>query len=473
MIRFRQLSSKPLIRAADRNPGRWWGMSVLNPSAIVIGSDLYVYFRAPVGTNDAVHGVGLGVAPAASFSGSYLSIYDDPILLPSDMGIAGDARLQEPCVIYFNGEYRMWVGVRQSGIVLTRTLSSTDAITWTDEGYVKDGSGNALGTPNLSVVDVDGTLWGVHSGGSSATGGFKRSIRTSADGLIWSASTVILDPATQPSGDFDDYTYVTAGLVYEDPYVYLFVPGGGDHPDWPEAIGLWRAHKSAPTTWTPYGNNPVMLRGPAGTSAEGSIWSPAFATVNGRRWMFYEGAGSNATAGSTNSNGARDTAYYSYNVNIFSNICAAVDVDASTFTSRWNDAIFTDGGTHRIGSCFNFRYLTADGAGVSTGAGTTWTTTRDSEFWRLDGATTLGVLTVTAGGRSIGDPLTMASSSVAALNPTQNWHVVAMPGRAFLLQDRYSGLVLGIPTSADASDVTTPVELQQYTGAARQRWYVA
>ena len=287
MIRFQQKSRMPLVVAGDVNPGKWYGTSVLNSGAVIFGSSVFVYFRGPVGTDNDYHGVGCMSQPVAGFDPFDRNRWTDHgmVLEPSDIaGVAGASqRLTNVNAVVFAGKVWLHFNVKDSGAFRVQAASSVDGLTFVDRGPCLDPA--SFGGGGAGVCLVGATLWMMH-GNASPTLGTEMAVRKSVNAVDW---TDFVDGVITPDGSdgFTGRSMVTARLIYEDPYIYAFVPSGAVFADYPEAVGVWRSHKSDHSIWEAFPRNPVWLRNSCGTQAEGAVWSFTVIEVNGTRYAIY------------------------------------------------------------------------------------------------------------------------------------------------------------------------------------------
>lgn len=483
MIRFPQKSRMPLIVAGDVDPGHWYGLSLLNSGAVIFGGNVHLYYRGPVGTNDNYHAIGCMTQPVVGFDPHDRTRWTDHgiVLQPTDVaGVSGPMqRLTNTSAVVFGGKVRLYFNVKQSTTFLQHTASSVDGLTFVDEGPCLIG-GAPFGGGGVGVCLVGSTLWQMF-GNTSASLGFEMAVAKSTDGVAWTNYT---DSVITPDGGdgFTGYSMVTSRLVFEDPWVYAFVPSGAVFPDYPEAVGVWRAHKSNHAAWEAFPRNPVWLRNSAGRQDEGAVWSFTVLEVNGRRYAFYEGVGSRGLADSAASNGARDDDYYNYNVDSFSQVFACEQEGHATLTEAWASA---EAATP-LGPCYlrnmkSLGYLAplggafADGTQLAaylarTAPGTLWSVSLDGGLFRFTGSSK--VVGVAGGSRATGATITL-NAVAAAPNPQQEWHLIQVgaaraDGGLYRIQNRRSGMFLSLEQTASGD--AQLVSQRAFDGSASQIW---
>lgn len=178
---------------------------------------------------------------------------------------------------------------------------------------------------------------------------------SSSDGMNFDMSPVrtnswtnpyVLYPSDTP-GAFDQWGISTARLYYESGYYYMIYGGAptgmlsrkpGRCADYPDGMGLMRIPAAQfPGTaaqWQRYAYNPILLRGPSGSWAEGAIWAGTLLRAdNGTYYMWYETAGTDSAqnphptrADARASNIARTHCYGDFGRG------SAIQVGLSTFT---------------------------------------------------------------------------------------------------------------------------------------------
>lgn len=483
MIRFQQKSRMPLIVAGDVDPGRWYGLSLLNAGAVIFGSSVFVYYRGPVGSDNDYHAVGCMTQPVSGFDPFDRNRWTDHgiVLEPTDVaGVSGTPqRLTDVAAVAFSGKVWLYFNVKDGNPFRLQAASSTDGLTFTDEGPCLY-SGAAFGGGGAGVCLVGSTLWMMH-GNASVGYGIEMAVRKSVDAIRW---TDYVDSVITPDGGdgFTGYSMVTARLVYEDPYIYAFVPSGAIFADYPEAVGVWRAHKSDHSAWEAFPRNPVWLRNSCGTQDEGAVWSFTVIEVNGARYAFYEATGSRGAADSAASNGTRDDDYYNYNVDSFSQVFACEQEGHATLTEAWASA---EAATP-LGPCYlrnmkSLGYLAPLGGAFTDGTqlaaylartapGTLWSVSLDGGLFRFTGSSK--VVGVAGGSRATGATITL-NAVAAAPNPQQEWHLIQVgaaraDGGLYRIQNRRSGMFLSLEQTASGD--AQLVSQRAFDGSASQIW---
>ena len=416
MIRFGRISRAALVTDGQNNKKRtWYGSSVLNTGVVEFRGQVHLYFRGPIGNDDGRHAIGRRRQNAAGFEA--FSRWDedtDYILHPDDIDLADSGlswggrairRLTNPEACIFNGElylYTIVKGITGSGSGInswspTLLWKSSDGERFTQAGFLTDATDGYVGTIHTGGLGVayDGEKFIMVSSALDSDGfGYGKVVRTSSDGLHWTApyDQAFPMPNTILDQDFDDESWVTARLFIDGAHVYAFIPGGGIHEDYPEGIGLWRQKLDRVSTdpWEEYPYNPVLLRGGAGAVDEGAIWSPSVIKINDRLHMFYEGCGAyHFPPGSPESDQARDDAYGGYGTNSFSSICYAT-MNGDGLDGKWAGGTIMVGQTYRLRNMMDGSWLhyvgTLDGDQVVTtlnpkAANLVWILDRDNEFW--------------------------------------------------------------------------------------------
>lgn len=508
MIRFSRASKAPIVpNSAIDGRTTWYGRGVLNSSVVVFKGRVYLYFRAPVGNNEAVHDLGVWHQDAATFdpwkrwvepAASILKWTD---LTGVNWTHAQDRKMANPEALVVGDEiylYIMMNGATGTGIGVhawapTMLLKSTDGINFTQVGL--------LTGPNPATTIHTGTPGVVHDGtqfvmacgdGQDSAGGFFSVIRTSSNGLNWSAPNIAAFPRpdTIPNSQFDGYSWVSTRFVVQKGFIYAFSAGGpGPHPDWPEGINLYRKPVGTAGTgaWEEYTHNPVMLRGDGATPDGGAIWCPCVIELKGRLLMFYEGVGPHAgVAGDTNSNTVRDTAYHQYNTVNYSNQMLAL-CDQTDLGAVWAQNPIQSGQFYTIRSMANGAYLcrtaNTDFAAVRTQLGPepdrrNWLFLKDDEFFAIRGfadGPCLEIANVSRAANALAQVFTPTVPANATIN--QEWHLIAIDaqdqvGGLFFIQNRYSGLYLTSGAGYNLVTDNAQATQQAFTGAFDQQWAV-
>lgn len=483
MIRFQQKSRQPLIVSGDVDAGKWFGLSVLNAGAVIFGSQVFLYYRGAVGTDNSYHAIGCMTQPVAGFDPHDRNKWTDRgiVLRPTDVaGVSGaQRRLTDVSAVVFGGRVWIYFNVKDGNPFRVQCANSSDGLAFTDKGPCL-AAGVSFGGGGAGVCQVGSALWMMH-GNPSVGYGTEIAVRKSIDGVNW---THYVDSVIAPDGGtgFTGFSMVTARLYYEAPYIYAFVPSGAVHADYPEAVGVWRAHENDHATWEAFPRNPVFLRNSCGMQDEAAIWSFNAIQVNGRMHAFYEGAGSRSAAGSAQSNGARDVQYYNYDVDSFSQLFVVDMEGVGTLAAAWDGA---DEATP-LANCYlrnmaTLGYLAPLGGATANGtqlaaylsrsaAGTLWTASLDDGFFRLGQSGKAAE--VDGSSRATGHKIAI-NAIASAPNPQQEWHLVTVgayrpSGGLYRIQNRRSGMYLSVDKSASGDAAL--VSQRALDGSPSQIW---
>lgn len=510
MIRFGRVSRAALVSDGQNNQKKtWYGSSVLNTGVAKFGRQIHLYFRGPVGNDDNRHAVGRWRQNAAGFE--VFSRWDEDanyVLHPDNIDLADSGlswnpsaarRLTNPEACVFKGElylYTIVKGIAGSGVGIdswspTLLWKSSDGERFFQAGFLTDaneGYVNTIHTGGLGVAH-DGKKFIMVSSTLDNDGfGYGKVVRTSTDGLHWSApyDQAFPMPNTILDRDFDDESWVTARLFIDDDHVYAFIPGGGMHEDYPEGIGLWRQKVDQVSTdpWDEYPHNPVLLRGGAGAVDEGAVWSPSVIKVDDRLHMFYEGCGAYSfPPGSPESDQARDDAYGGYGISSFSSICYAT-MNGDNLATKWVSDTLMAGHTYRLrnmmdGSRLHYAgVLDGDRVGTSLNpkaANLDWILDRDNEFWVFRCSKALSqVLEVPKSSRQDRAECEVRKHAKDE-NRQQEWHVeetnTANKGdRICFIQNRHSGLYLTKITNHRLLADGAAIQQREFTACLAQKW---
>jgi hypothetical protein len=317
-----------------------------NPSVLLFGDLVYMYFRVDPGTD--VQSVALWTQPIAGFDPLDTSRWTDRgVVIGVPVGAAYDG-VWDPHAIVFGGKIRMYWN-SHTGTKNLFTSESVDGFTFT--AAVNTGVQFA-GAPSVAVVGA--TLY-VFYGNDTPPGLVRRS---STDGVTFGAATVgnVISATGEPR-DPDGAAIVTSRYFYQAPYLYMVYGGTplgyepNDFGDWPE--GQCLARSLAPfTTWQKYPANPILLRGPVGAYDAAATWSGSYLRLNDRSWLFYEAMGGSDLA-------SRGIPYRGFGTTAFSQIAVAEAPDDATL-ANWNVGTSDlPEGVYTIRNLLSGRYLGA------------------------------------------------------------------------------------------------------------------
>jgi len=226
---------------------------------------------------------------------SFTRYSQNPVVTFGAAGEWDHDSVNEQCVIYEAGQYKMWYSGQtytpsaQIGTYQIGYATSPDGIKWTKY------SGNPIFTPASAGSWDDGFVYRpmVFSTGSSYTmyyvgtskanasaSGF--GIATSSDGIHWTRSGVMALP---PQSNWDAYRQrITSILKVEGGYLMAY-SGWGTGATAPAKIGL--ATSTDGLTWTPYPDNPVIAGIASSTWESGGVNNPMVIPVGGNYYVYY------------------------------------------------------------------------------------------------------------------------------------------------------------------------------------------
>lgn len=449
----------PVVKAGFRTNG-WYSDHAANPTTIEFNNQIFMYIRGI--SQGGPSSLGVWTAPKLNFDGFTWNKapVTNPILTASTTsGTVDFGGIYDPCAVVFQNKvfmYYMGTGTGTSRVLLA---TSTDGFAFTKNASVSiDG-----GTP-AAVVDASGVLHLFYTKGDS-TNGWKYYKRTSSDGISFGSEVLVFSPSGV-TGTFDFLSVITARVIKEDNWYYLIYGGSPVYDDYPEGLGL--ARSTDLVTWERYSQNPILLRGPAGTWDEGALWSGTPLVVNGVLYMWYEGVGSNAGGGSANSNTARDAKYGGYNTVSFSQIGFAVSKVNQKFADYFADVNIADGDYYIINESSG-KMLSSTGtsvilSGSDFNTATKWTVSKKTTGFYLISVSSSFLTAGNSGDRSDG---VQAAFQASTGNQYQEWFL--QPCTKFIgnegifnIINRYTGKNLQIDNTVSNDGVAvlqrTPME---------------
>ena len=470
-IGFVRTRSTPIVPAANTN-ATFHATHAFNPSVVLFNGTYFLYFRGQNGSANPM--IGVWTQSASGFDG--VSWNQTPTAEP----VISDGNLADPCaVVYKDQVYLYYMGGNGGSYLAT----SKDGLSFTPQGHIQDmnGSTNIPGdTPCPFVNSSNGQLYlfttqkAMEQGG--ATLGYEYTVMSSSDGLRFGSKTTVISPSFLP-GTIDKQSISTIRIYQEGSYYYAIYGASSVHDDYNEGFGLARSTDLA--TWTKYGKNPIMLRGPAGSGDEGAVWSGSLIKAGSTYYLYYEGCGSHTSdgssdAGSANSNGARSTEYYGFGSTNFSQIWLATS--SSINLADWDEnGDIAPGTTYAVKSLTNSGTSldvnggpTTNGASLylnksNSGASQAWQFVNDEGFYRVSNqaAGPAGYQVWDVSGQSVLNAATIDQwPSWGSAN--QQWQIVPLGGGIYTYKNRGSGQVLDLNSG---STVQNP-----WTGAASQQW---
>jgi len=299
-IGFAQL--KPWIIKKASNPTIGTGSSydyrdLTHPTIVKLPSTgaYYMFYGANQGSGSPQYTI--AQASASSITDTWSKYASNPVLTPGTSGAWDDERVQDPCVIFENGTYKMWyAGYDGSKWEIGYATSTT---TGGAGGWSKYASnpvlkvGSAWDASNVRmpwVVRIGSTyhMWYV---GDTTLGGTHIGHATSTNGLSWTRDTVNPVLLTEPSIGWESARVEQPSvLLLNGRYMMLYTGVKGSNYE----IGV--AWSQDGTVWARDPANPLIPRGNStvwdddGTSGactylEGSFLHVFFGGYNGSSWQ--------------------------------------------------------------------------------------------------------------------------------------------------------------------------------------------
>jgi len=454
MISFKRNFQYPVINSRKMR-NSFFRDHAANSTIVKFGNNYLMYFRGINGGSPST--VGVWSSPINNFDGFTwnTSPTTNPILSAGSSGSFDATGVFDPVAVVFNNKvYLYYMGNSSSSSIGLAT--STDGLSFTKQGVVVTGGGSPI-----AVVDTSNVLHLYYTKGSS-TDGWSYYHRSSTDGTTFGQESLVFSPS-KVSGSFDQMSVITGRIFYKSPYYYLAYSGSSTHDDYPEGIGL--ARSSDLLTWERYEGNPVLLRNSCGTWDEGGIWSPDIIEYNGQFFMWFEGVGTNSTAGGSISNTARDTQYGGYDTNAFSQIFTAI-MSPSSNLSEWTSNI---SGNYKIKNSLTGKYLYINSDGKlsnSSNNSSKFTLNKKSNgFYDIIGSDGVNKASSENNSRSYGSYIKFVASST---DQSQDWYLTEVSKGFYQITNRYSGMVLS-PENGSVSSGSL-ITQKTFTGFPNQVW---
>jgi hypothetical protein len=471
-VGFNRYWSGPVIPAAGSNTS-WHGFYAANPSAIVFNNTVFLYARG-VSTAGANSTLGVWTSPVSGFNG--VTWNQSPTSNPILRGTSGafdSTGIMDPSAVVFNGQVFLYYGGYANGSDIG-LATSADGLAFTKQGVVLSGGG----TPFAVVNQSNSELYLFYTQ-SAPTGGWEYYVATSTDGVTFGAGQLVFGPS-QVAGTFDQTSVITMRVWYESPYYYMTYGGSPTCPDYPEGIGL--ARSTDLINWTRYPNNPILLRGPAGGWDEAALWSGTMLHVNNLYYIWYEAAGSNAGAGSTNSNSARDSCYGGYGSTSWSQVGLATAASTMSLTDWTPTSNINPASTYTLMAQNSSMCLDVPGGFTTSGTDldqesctTNWNqlwqfTNANDGFYNLssDNSGAAGNEVLDVPGSSVLGNASVDQAPLTAGGANQEWLLIPTYTGIYQVINRNSGYsltVMGNSMASGAGVVQAP-----WSGATNQEW---
>jgi len=205
-----------------------------------------------------------------------------------DLGGSGDPdglATGSPCVVYENGEYKMWYEGSDAPFPTSRILyaNSSDGISWTKHGVVLSfgGTGEEYAVHYPWVI-MDGGVYKMWYSGydsSGPTGTWRIFYATSPDGLSWTKHGLVVDVG--PSGSYDDALAYNPFVLLDGVYKMWYAGRHGAN------VRLMYATSTDGIGWTKQGV--ALDLGPPGSLEDVHVSSAYVLKEGGGYHMWYRG----------------------------------------------------------------------------------------------------------------------------------------------------------------------------------------
>jgi predicted GH43/DUF377 family glycosyl hydrolase len=271
--------------------GGWTIAIAYSPSILIIDSTYHMWYT---GTNGTFGQIGY----ATSLDGfTWVPCDNNPVLKVGQYGSYESSSVTEPCAIYDGSTFHMWyTGINKESSTWKEAIgyaTSPDGINWSkysNQPVLEKGSTGSWDDLEvfLGSVIFDGSTYHMwYSGAKIGTGDVRNTgYAYSTDGAHWTkfANNPVL--STGPS-NFWDYPRAAQAKVLFDGVKYHMFYSGNDWFQW--RIGY--ATSPDETTWTKYGDHPVLNVGDPGEWDNYYVGVPAILidTVNSVFRMWYTG----------------------------------------------------------------------------------------------------------------------------------------------------------------------------------------
>jgi hypothetical protein len=453
---IRSLNS-PIVPAANSNT-TFHGRHAFNPSVVLFNGTYFLYFRGE--DQNGNQSIGVWTASSSGFNGTSWN------QTPTSEPVITDGNLADPCaVVYKNQIYLYYMGAGGGSYLAT----SSDGLHFTLQGHILNSSGqNTAGdTPCPFVNSSDGKLYLFVTTGNGKGNGYEYMVMNSSDGLHFGSWSLAVAPSFL-TGTVDAQSISTIRIYQEGSYYYAIYGASSVHDDYNEGFGL--ARSTDLVNWTKYPKNPIFLRGPAGSGDEGAVWSGSLIKAGSVYYLYYEGCGSNAGAGTSASNTARSTEYGGWASTNFSQVWLATS--SSLNLTDWDsNGDLAPGTTFEVKN--NSQALDVNGGPTSNGAGLFLNTTNggSTQQWQFTPSAGFYQISNLNGGPSgyqvwdVGGQSVLNGAGVDQWpswgGANQQWQVVPVSG-GYAFKNRNSGDVLDL---SGGNAVQNP-----WSGTSSQQW---
>ena len=469
LFTFQHSANNPVVASGGGNP---WKFLSANPTAIQFRGKIFFYFRG-IAVPGGPSTISVWTSEIAGFNGVNWNKAptQNPILAPGPADSYDPNHIENPDAVVFQNKVYLYYMAVKNGIGNICLATSTDGFHFIKRGEVLRGAG----TSGSVVNPADGKLYLFFSHRATNNKGWEYRVTPSVDGITFNhdLDRIVL----QPSGkgiEFDAQSLSTVRILHEGNYFYMTYAGCPTTEDYPEAIGL--ARSTDLYKWERY-PIPICLRGPTGSWNEGAMWSGALLNVNHVYYLWYEGCGTNAGAGTNVSNQARNTSYGAYGSGSFSQIGLATYQGTPGALTDWN-ADFSPR-SYSLQNRNSDLFLEVAGAQMTKGASVVqfswwggdnqkWRIERVNGFYKIMNVQS-GLVLETGGGSQFNGGVALQWTWGAT--PNQQWHLVPLGGGNYHIVNRWSGMSLEVAGKSMAPSAV--VDQWTWWGGENQMWKLA
>lgn len=463
---FQHSAKNPVVASGGANP---WHFLSANPTAVKFKGKVFFYFRG-IAVPGGPSTISVWTSDFAGFNGVKWNTAptQNPILVPGEVDSYDPNHIENPDAVVFQNKVFLYYMAVKNGVGNICLATSEDGLHFTKRGQVLSGAG----TSGSVVNPADGKLYLFFSHRATNNKGWEYHVIPSADGLVFDRALekTVLQP-TDKGIAFDAQSISTVRILREGRYFYMTYAGCPTTEDYPEAIGL--ARSTDLYRWERY-PIPICLRGATGTWNEGAMWSGALLNVNDVYYLWYEGCGTNAGAGTNVSNLARNTSYGAYGSGSFSQIGLATYQGPPGALTDWN-ADF-NAGPYSLKNINSGLFLEVAGQQEGNGGPAAqfswwggdnqkWLIERVSGFYKITNVHSKKALE-TGGGSQVNGGISMQWTWNET--PNQQWHIVPLANGQINILNRWSGMSLEV--SGQSVALSAPVDQWTWWGGSNQRW---
>jgi predicted GH43/DUF377 family glycosyl hydrolase len=286
IIKFKRIFNSPYI---PKTPGTFYSVLVANPAVTEYKGNTCFIFR---GQGDSGHDqIGMWTTPSGNADGLHWNNHQPLPILPvsSSLNANDNQHILDPGVIvkgdslfvYYTGK-----SLRKEPNHSICLAISTDGTT-----FNKYPSNPIIEGGIAPEVVFHQGLFYLFYQRQNVNGYWEVFFSTSTNGIEYDITKeqLVFGPSKIP-GTIDYFSITTIRIFKEGNYFYMTYGACTKYIDYPESIGLARSINLS--KWERYAFNPIFERGDAGSWDEGALWFPSVRNIQGKYFMWYEGAGS-------------------------------------------------------------------------------------------------------------------------------------------------------------------------------------